>query len=185
MKSYLKRIAQVFAENVGEHLSGYTFVFPNHRAGLFFRKYLGQSLDHPIFSPEIMTINDCFGSLSELYVADQLSLLVRLYDLYKNMRPSAEPIEKFLHWGKMMLADFSEIDNHLVSNVEALYEAVEDIHDIDTHFLSLTSEQRKAIERFWGEFYGSKNHNNSGMHNTFLSTWRLLYPLYLGLRASP
>ena len=184
MKSYLKRIAQVFAENVGEHLSGYTFVFPNHRAGLFFRKYLGQSLDHPIFSPEIMTINDCFGSLSELYVADQLSLLVRLYDLYKNMRPSAEPIEKFLHWGKMMLADFSEIDNHLVSNVEALYEAVEDIHDIDTHFLSLTSEQRKAIERFWGEFYGSKNHNNSGMHNTFLSTWQLLYPLYVGLRDS-
>lgn len=184
MKSYLKRIAQVFAENVGEHLSGYTFVFPNHRAGLFFRKYLGQSLDHPIFSPEIMTINDCFGSLSELYVADQLSLLVRLYNLYKNMRPSAEPIEKFLHWGKMMLADFSEIDNHLVSNVEALYEAVEDIHDIDTHFLSLTSEQRKAIERFWGEFYGSKNHNNSGMHNTFLSTWQLLYPLYVGLRDS-
>ena len=65
MKSYLKRIAQVFAENVGEHLSEYTFVFPNHRAGLFFRKYLGQSLDHPIFSPEIMTINDCFGSLSD------------------------------------------------------------------------------------------------------------------------
>ena len=42
MRSYLKRVAQVFAENVGEHLSEYTFVFPNHRAGIFFRKYLYQ-----------------------------------------------------------------------------------------------------------------------------------------------
>ena len=184
MRSYLKRVAQVFAENVGEHLSEYTFVFPNHRAGIFFRKYLGQSLDRPIFSPEIMTINDCFGSLSDLYIADQLSLLVRLYDLYKELRPTAEPIEKFLHWGRMMLADFSEIDNHLVSNVEALYEAIEDMHDIDAHFLSLTDEQRKAIERFWGEFYSSMNRNNSGMHGKFLSTWQLLYPLYVGLRDS-
>lgn len=184
MRSYLKRVAQVFAENVGEHLSKYTFVFPNHRAGLFFRKYLGQSLDRPIFSPEIMTINDCFGSLSDLYVADQLSLLIRLYDFYKDLRTPAEPIEKFLHWGRMMLADFSEIDNHLVSNVEALYEAIEDMHDIDAHFLSLTDEQRQAIERFWGEFYSSKNSNNSSMHNTFLNTWKLLYPLYVRLRDS-
>lgn len=184
MSSYLKRLAQVFAQEVGEQLSKYTFVFPNRRAGLFFRKYLGQALERPIFSPEIMTINECFGSLSDLCVADQLSLLMRLYALYQDLRPEAEPVEQFLHWGKMMLADFSEIDNHLVSNVEALYEAVEDVHDIDTHFYSLTETQRQAIARFWGEFHESLSHNNSRMHTNFLRTWQLLYPLYNGLKAS-
>lgn len=181
MSSYLQRLAQVFAQEVGDRLSEYTFVFPNRRAGLFFRKYLGQALDRPIFSPEIMTINECFGSLSDLRIADQLSLIMRLYALYRDLRPEAEPIEQFLHWGKMMLADFSEIDNHLVSNVEALYEAVEDVHDIDTHFFALTDAQRKAIERFWGEFHESVSHNNSRMHSNFLRTWQLLHPLYKGL----
>ena len=184
MSSYLQRLAQVFAQELGNNLSEYTFVFPNRRAGLFFRKYLGQALDRPIFSPAIMTINECFGSLSDLRIADQLSLLMRLYALYQDLRPEAEPIEQFLHWGKMMLADFSEIDNHLVSNVEALYQAVEDVHDIDTHFFALTDAQRKAIERFWGEFHESVNHNNSPMHGNFLRTWQLLYPLYNRLTAN-
>lgn len=184
MSSYLQRLAQVFAQELSNNLSEYTFVFPNRRAGLFFRKYLGQALDRPIFSPAIMTINECFGSLSDLRIADQLSLLMRLYVLYQDLRPEAEPIEQFLHWGKMMLADFSEIDNHLVSNVEALYQAVEDVHDIDTHFFALTDAQRKAIERFWGEFHESVNHNNSPMHGNFLRTWQLLYPLYNRLTAN-
>ena len=55
--SYLQRLAQVFAREVGNELTGYTFVFPNRRAGLFFRRYLGQALPQHIFSPRVMTIN--------------------------------------------------------------------------------------------------------------------------------
>lgn len=179
--SYLQRLAQVFAQEVGERLTEYTFVFPNRRAGLFFRRYLGQALPRPIFSPEIMTINECFGSLSHLRVADQLTLLIRLYDLYQQLRPQAEPIEQFLHWGRIMLADFSEVDNHLVSNAEALYEAVKDMHDIDEHFISLTDTQRNAIKKFWGDFYASSEKNNNHLHRQFIRTWELLYPLYKGL----
>jgi hypothetical protein len=83
-----------------------------------------------------------------------------------------------------MLADFSEIDNHLVSNVEALYEAVQDIHDIDDHFLSLTDTQRNAIKKFWGDFYAAIDKNDNQLHHRFIRTWELLYPLYQGLRDS-
>ena len=179
--SYLQRLAQVFVHEVGEDLPQYTFVFPNRRAGLFFRRYLGQALTRPIFSPKIMTINECFGSLSHLRVADQTTLIIRLYDLYQNLRPNAKPIEEFLHWGKMMLADFSEVDNHLVSNVEALFEAVKDMHDIDEHFLSLTDIQRNAIKKFWGDFYASSEKSGNNLHHQFIRTWELLYPLYKGL----
>ena len=179
--SYLQRLAQVFVQEVGKDLPQYTFVFPNRRAGLFFRRYLGQALTRPIFSPKIMTINECFGSLSHLRVADQTTLIIRLYDLYQNLRPNAKPIEEFLHWGKMMLTDFSEVDNHLVSNVEALFEAVKDMHDIDEHFLSLTDIQRNAIKKFWGDFYASSEKSGNNLHHQFIRTWELLYPLYKGL----
>ena len=166
--SYLHRLAQVFAREVGNELTGYTFVFPNRRAGLFFRRYLGQALPQPIFSPRVMTINECFASLSDLRVTDQLTLLMRLYTQYQQLRPEPEPIEQFLHWGKMMLADFSEIDNHLVSNVEALYEAVKDLHDIDEHFVALTDTQRNAIKKFWGDFYASTDKNSNTLHHRFI-----------------
>ena len=179
----LQRLAQTFAREVGSSLPQYTFVFPNHRAGLFFRKYLSQAVDKPVFSPEILTINECFAQLTDLRLADQLTLLVRLYDLYRHLRPDAEPIEQFLYWGKMMLSDFSEIDNHLIPNVEALFYAVRDLHDIDDRFRYLTDNRRDAIHRFWGEFLTSEAHHpDSTMHPHFLRTWQLLYPLYTSLR---
>jgi hypothetical protein len=185
MNSYLQNIAQVFAQQVGTELSKYTFVFPNHRAGLFFRKHLGKAINQPIFAPKIITINECFASLSDLRVTDQLTLLLRLYKIYSQQRNNAEPLEQFIHWGKMMLADFSEIDNHLIQDVKSLYALVEDIHDIDVHFSALSPKQINAIKNFWGEFHqSSANNQDSHMHKQFIRTWQLLYPLYTGLQES-
>ena len=183
MQSYLQQLAKVFAQEVGTDLSQYTFVFPNHRAGLFFRKYLAQSLTQSIFAPQILTINECFASLSDLTVTDQLTLLLRLYRLYIQQRNDHESLEQFLHWGKMMLADFSEVDNHLVQEVQSLYSLVEDMHDIDMHFASLSEQQLEAIKRFWGEYHRSVAMNkDSQINSIFVSTWKLLYPLYKALQ---
>ena len=152
MQSKLQHIAQTFVKEVGDNLHNYTFVFPNHRAGLFFRKYVSQYITKPIFAPRVISINECFASLTELSVPDQLTLLLRLYRIYCQLRPKAEPLEEFLHWGKMMLSDFSEVDNHLVKDVQSLYTLVEDMHNIDTHFSNLSAQQIAAIKRFWGEF---------------------------------
>lgn len=185
MSSYLKRLAQVFAKEVGDQLIEYSFVFPNHRAGLFFKRYLSLSLSRPVFSPQVMTINECFASLSDLHIEDPLSLLVRLYAHYKELRPDGESIERFLYWGKMMLADYSEVDNHLVSDVRSLFSAVEDMRDIDAHFLTLTEVQLNAIKRFWGEYHDSLHKKeNTQHHQTFIRTWQLLYPLYQKLTES-
>lgn len=185
MNSYLQSLAQVFAQEVGTDLPKYTFVFPNHRAGLFFRKHLCKALKQPIFAPKIITINECFASFTELRVADQLTLLLRLYQLYAEHRVNAEPLEQFLHWGKMMLSDFSEVDNHLIKDVKSLYALVEDMRDIDVHFASLSPKQIEAIKSFWNEFHQSSSNNSGGiMHEQFIRTWQLLYPLYTGLQKS-
>lgn len=183
MRSKLHAIAQTFVEQVGSDLPRYTFVFPNHRAGLFFRKYLSQYVDKPMFAPRVMSINECFAELSDLRLTDQLTLLLRLYSEYRCLRPDAESLDQFLYWGKMMLADFSEIDNHLVPHVEALFASVKDLHTIDERFGYLTNNQRQALARFWKEFHDSdKHHPNAEIHQRFLHTWDLLYPLYTALR---
>lgn len=183
MQSKLQRIAETFVREAGDKLQSYTFVFPNHRAGLFFRKYISQYVQKPIFAPRVISINECFASLSDLLVVDQLTLQLRLYRVYSHLRADAEPLETFLHWGKMMLADFSEVDNHLVQDVQSLYALVEDMHDIDSHFANLSDKQIAAIKRFWGEFHLSVSKNdNSKMHTNFVRTWQLLYPLYKGLQ---
>ena len=183
MRSKLHAIAQTFVTQVGSDLPRYTFVFPNHRAGLFFRKYLSQYVDKPMFAPRVMSINECFSELSDLQVADQLTLLLRLYSEYQRLKPNAETLDQFIYWGKMMLADFSEIDNHLVPHVEALFASVHDLHAIEERFQYLTDNQRKALARFWKEFQDSdKHHPNVEMHKRFLHTWDLLHPLYSALR---
>lgn len=183
MQSKLQHIAQTFVKEVGDNLHNYTFVFPNHRAGLFFQKYLGQYITKPMFAPRVITINECFAELSDLQVADQLTLLLRLYSEYRSLKPDAESLDQFLYWGKMMLADFSEIDNHLVLHVEALFASVKDLHTIDERFQYITDNQRLALARFWKEFQESdKHHPNVEMHQRFLHTWDLLYPLYTALR---
>lgn len=184
MTSKLHRIAQTFTCEVGDNLLHYTFVFPNHRAGLFFRKYIGQYVDTPIFAPRVMTINECFAELTDLQVADQLTLLLQLYEEYQTLRTDAESLDRFIYWGKMMLADFSEIDNHLVAHVEALFASVRDLHTIDERFYYLSDNQRKTLSRFWQEFQESDvHHHNADLHKRFLDTWDLLFPLYTALRA--
>ena len=183
MRSKLHSIAQTFIGSVGEDLPRYTFVFPNQRAGLFFRKYLSEYVTKPMFAPRVMSINECFAELSDLRVADQLTLLMRLYSEYRCLKPNAETLDQFLYWGKMMLADFSEIDNHLVQHVEALFASITDLRAIDERFQYLTANQRKAMARFWKEFHDSdKHHPDMEMHRKFLHTWDLLYPLYIALR---
>ena len=185
MRSKLHAIAQTFVREVGDELQHYTFVFPNHRAGLFFRKYLSQYIEQPLFAPRVMSINECFSELSDLQVADPLTLLLRLYEAYQQLRSDTEPLDRFIYWGKMMLADFSEIDNHLVPHVEALFASVQDLHAIDERFAYLTDNQRRALSRFWLEFQTSNDHHpNAELHERFLHTWDVLYPLYVALRTN-
>lgn len=187
MMSSIEKIAEVFAQRDG--LQDYCFVFPNQRAGMFFRKYLITKVVKPMFAPCVTSINQCFAELSDLHLADSLTLLLRLYEQYQRIRPENEGLERFIYWGRMMLADFSEIDNHMVEHVEALFANIRDWHAVDERFSYLNPDQRKALARFWKEFEESDVHHkihdeSSDMHREFLHTWELLWPLYNALRES-
>ena len=178
MRSYLQQLARQMVEQVGDELQDYTFVFPNRRAGLFFRHYLAQEMHRTIWAPEILTINDCFQQLSSLRTADQLTLLIRLYHCYCRVAQE-EPLGEWLFWGKMLLQDFSEVDNHLTPNVRELFTTIRDLRTVDQQFAYLSDRQLDAIRTFWSEV--SPQDRPTTAH--FMHLWDCLWPVYEAYRA--
>ena len=76
MRSKLYAIAQTFVREVGDELQHYTFVFPNHRSGLFFRKYLSQYIEQPLFAPRVSSVNECFAEFSSACAFSVLCLFL-------------------------------------------------------------------------------------------------------------
>lgn len=178
MHSYLQQLAKQMVRKAGDRIQDYTFVFPNRRAGLFFRHYLAGEMQHPIWAPEILTINDCFAALSPLHTVDQLTLLIRLYHVYREQTHSDETLGDWIYWGKMLLQDFSEVDNHLTPNVRELFTTIRDLRMVDEQFGYLSDRQRDAISTFWQEV------KPQGKETTerFMHLWDCLWPVYSAFR---
>lgn len=174
MNSFLYRVAEVFFHHFENKINTYTFVFPNRRAGIFFQKYLSQIADKPIFSPQIITIDECFYSASELQLSDKLSMIFDLYDIYKELSKSDENFDSFVFWGETLLSDFNEIDKYRV-DAQQLFTNVSDIKDIEKLFNVFTEAQIEAIREFWQNFTPVAENRSQ---QDFYDTWEILFPLY-------
>ncbi len=175
MNSFLYRVARALFSEYGEGISKFTFVFPNRRAGLFFRKYLTTLINKPVFSPEVITVNDCFFSASELQPADRISMLFRLYSIYKELSHSTESFDAFAFWGEMLLSDFNEVDRYLV-NAQQLFTNVTELKDIEDTFEHLTDNQLNAIRQFWKDF--ANNIELKKSRKDFVEIWKVLFAIY-------
>ena len=174
MTPFLYRVAQTFYSQFGDKLHHHTFVFPNRRAGLFFQKYLSEIAQKPLFSPQIMTINEFIEQLSPYQLVDKIELLVMLYDLFIAISKSDESFDDFVYWGEMLLSDFDDVDKYMV-DAEQLFTNVTDLKSIDDHATYLTESQIAAIRQFWTNFMP---YENSSTKNEFMETWQVLAPLY-------
>ena len=180
MNSFLHRLAQTFCTQYKSEISRFTFVFPNRRAGLFFRRYLSEFIEKPLFSPEIITINECFLSASNFRQADRLSLLFRLYHIYKEIRKNAESFDNFVFWGEMLLSDFDDVDKHR-TDAKQIFTNITELKEIDLIFSAFSENQIKAIREFWRNFDPMPEGKTQ---QDFVSTWKILLPLYEQFSAS-
>ncbi|MDR2775712.1 MAG: PD-(D/E)XK nuclease family protein [Tannerella sp.] len=184
MTPFLKQIATIFYDRYGQDIHRMTFVFPNKRSGMFFRKYLSEAAARPVFSPAILTINDLFQKLNPKQQADRIKLLFMLYDIYKRQSDGGETFDDFVYWGEMLLNDFDDIDKYLV-DARQLFTNVTDINRIDETFAYLTPSQIQAIRSFWSSFGmggNDKTESYDSNRRFFLHIWELLYPVYTELR---
>lgn len=174
MTPFLYRVAKSFYTLYGESLHKHTFVFPNRRAGLFFQKYLTEIADKPLFSPRVVTINEFIEQLSGYQLADNIKLLVMLYDHFIALSKSEESFDDFVYWGEMLLNDFDDVDKYMV-NAQQLFTNVTDLKSIDDHATYLTQTQIAAIRQFWTNFMP---YEESSTKKEFMETWQVLFPLY-------
>ena len=181
MEPFLMQIAKAFYSREGAELKDYAFIFPNRRAGLFFRKYLSECAETPIFSPSIMTINDLFARLSTLMPVDRVQLLFRLYAVYKEVTATDETFDRFLFWGEIILNDFNDIDK-FGADAQKLFSNLSDLRQLEADPLDYLSDlQLEAIRTFWGGF-GEKGDDVSRYRADFLTFWQHLYPVYTRFR---
>ena len=174
MKPFLEQIADKYYQAYGSKLSDFIFVFPNRRAGLFFRKALATVSKTPLFAPNILAINDLFFKESELLQADKITLLFTLYHSYQKVIDHKESFDQFIFLGDMLLSDFNNIDKYMV-NAQQVFQNMSDLKVIDSDLSWMTEEQKKIILQFWGYFLKETNKN---LETQFVEMWQQLFALY-------
>ena len=191
MTPFLKQVA---AHYLATDIEGTCFVFPNRRSAVFFRKYLGDLLreggaDRPMRAPQSLTINDFFYKVHGGEVTDRIRLLLALYESYKAVYPKAEPLDEFIFWGEVILADFGDVDKFLV-DAEDLFTDVADFKDIQDDYSHLSDVQREAILHFVNHFRDRNGRltvrldtDDATVKARFLQVWNILFPLYQDFRA--
>jgi hypothetical protein len=174
MTSFLEEVSSYIYRNHKDHLQDCCIVFPNKRAGLFFRKYLAELINGPVVLPEILTTGDIFTRTAEINQADSFTLIADLYQVYTSLQKSPETFDEFFPWGETLLADFDDVDKYL-ADAGMLFKNITDLKEIDQHFDFPDEEQRAALTMFWGGIVTSRD---SKEKEQFLAFWNLLHPIY-------
>ncbi|OAV66749.1 Inactivated superfamily I helicase [Bacteroidales bacterium Barb6XT] len=183
MGGFLQEIAKGFYDRFGGEVCRLAFVFPNRRAGVFFKKYLeeaaaSEGIPVPLFSPGVMTTGDLFLLLGGKQAGDRIGLLFTLYRVFREISGSGESFDEFLYWGELLLNDFDEADRYLV-NAGRLFRNVTDLKELEGDWEFLSGEQVDAVRTFWASFDPKGDWRGE---REFRSVWELLLALYEGFR---
>jgi hypothetical protein len=173
MRTFLRELAEYYVRTSLARDEDTTIVFPNIRAGLFFRKELSSLIEKPIWAPKISGIEDFIIQQSDLEIADQLSLILRLYPIHKKYTEINESFDRFYFWGRILLQDFEDIDQYLV-NAQSILTTVFQLKEIDFQFGFLDEEQATLVRDFWGTVINQK----SDQKDKFIKIWKALFPIY-------
>jgi CRISPR/Cas system-associated exonuclease Cas4 (RecB family) len=174
MKPFLESVAEYIFKHYKNNLHELSIVFPNKRARLFFNKYIGELTQTPVFAPKYFTITEYMQKLSGGNLADQLSLLFILYEVFVKVTGSKESFDDFLFYCEMLLADFDDIDKYLV-DAEKLYTNLAELKDIESYYNYLEAPQIEAIKQFWDTYQRSPESEHK---ERFTSLWNVLFRIY-------
>jgi len=123
--TFLQKLAEEIHQNHLDKLDDLCFVFPSKRSGLFFKRELAKRYQKAFWAPEVITIDVFVSQLSGLEVIGPLEQIFQLFKVHQKLKIQPQlPFEKFIDHGKLILADFNDIDmaladaDPLFSNVE-------------------------------------------------------------------
>jgi hypothetical protein len=124
MATFIEEVASNLYERYGDDISSLTLLMPSKRAVLFLSEALSRSVDHPIWEPQYMSVDELMLSLTQLRKCDKLRLIAELHKVYSTIYD--EKFDSFYHWGEMLLSDFDMIDKYRV-DAQQLFTYINDI----------------------------------------------------------
>ena len=141
MSGFLKQVAEQLYGKYSDKVSELVILLPSQRARLFFCEALSEIVEHPIWSPHFVTVDELMSNISTLHSADRLRLISELYNVYPVEQ--REDFDRFYSWGEMLVADFDMVDKYRV-DADKLFINIADIKEC--HFLDLSgADTRRAI----------------------------------------
>lgn len=170
---FLAQLARKCHEKFGDQCDQLTVIFPNKRAGVYFTDHLAQLYDKPIWSPTVMSFEEFVEGKQEKNFADDLQMILMLYQAYKQIVRQPEDFDAFFPWGEMILKDFNDIDNYLV-DVQHIFRVIKSQKELDEAFRHLSERDQQTIQNFWKGFLPTPNKKQ----HEFIATWSILAELY-------
>ena len=180
MTAFLEHIVNDLEVDNSIALKDKCFVFPSRRACVYFNNLLLTKFkDKVLWAPTVVSIEE-FVQLHtpELTVVDEIRLLFKLYELYKQELPGIT-FDTFYGWGQTLLKDFDEIDRYLI-NANLLYKNLQEIDNIETTF-DPDEEILNAVKGFQEVIAASED---AKLYKEFSLTWTLVGKIYGDFKAS-
>lgn len=179
MTPFLKEVAEDLVVKFGQNLQDCAIVFNNKRPVSYLQKHLADIYQKPFWSPTFFTVQEFFAEATSFKIADHYTQFFMLYDCYiellKNEGSDKLPsIAKFHNIAKIILGDFTQIDNDLV-DAEKLFTELEDIAIINQQFDFLTPEQKEFLSQFWQSYSEGKYKKQQEL---FIKMWHRMPVLY-------
>ncbi len=174
MNNFLQHLAIYYYNKYQTNISDFCFVFPGRRAGLFFQQHLSQLINKPLWSPKTITINEFIQDFTNYQIADKITLVFELFQVYEQIYQSGTSFDEFLPWGEIILNDFDDIDKY-EADANQVYSNLLSIKEMENDYSFLSDEQVKTIRSFWHSFNPDKL---SDHQHEFIKVWSRLYEVY-------
>lgn len=128
-----------------------TFILPSKRAGNYLKEILKTKVNHTLFAPEVLSIEEFIERITGLKPLDNTNSIFRFYETYQALTPKKEreDFETFYNWSQTLIYDFNEIDRYLI-DAKPFFGYLADIQDIN-HW-SLQEPKTELVEnylQFW------------------------------------
>jgi len=169
---FLKSVAVQVLETAAYAPVTTCVIVPSRRAGIVFSEYLKTvaGID-AVMLPAVYTISDFAIEQSGYIIPDKDVLLLELFKVYQKHWPEEILFEEFVHWGRIMLSDFDEIDKYCV-DAGKLFTVIKDEKEIEALF-SIEDELREVLSYFWKIVKANKPYEKA-----FIKTWEVLSGVY-------
>lgn len=150
MKKFIEELTNYIKEN-DYNLSNLTIVIPSRRAKKYIQKSLFETYNKPIFSPEIITIDQWVRNHTEEIIIDKTRAVFKLYKIHKQLAGEENKgLDEFLKWGRTLLNDFDEIDRYELTS-EQLFRNLRDVRELEAWNIdedNMTDRQKRFLA-FW------------------------------------